>query len=134
MKDKIFKSITISVSILALIIFSSIIYMFLQYEMNSVSDKQWELVFSIQSIIPFFIGIIVYITAILLDINISNSVIYVNPDGLRNPIFTALSMLPLCTIIVFLIVNGNDFAVAPGFGWISALITHINIYDLNMLS
>jgi len=134
MEDNIFKSKIISVGVLALIIFSAFIYMFLQYETKSVSSKQLDIVFSIQAIVLFFIGIIIYITAILLDINISSSVFHFNPDGLKNPIFTFLSMLPLCIIMIFFIVNRNNFAVAPGFGWVSAIITHINIHDLNILN
>jgi hypothetical protein len=61
--------------------------------------------------------------------NISNKFSRLNPNGLRNPIFSALSMLPLCSIMVFLIIDGSEFAVAPGLGWVSAAVVHIFIYE-----
>lgn len=132
MKEKIFKSNIASVAVLSLIMLSTFIYIFLQYEMKSADNTQWKIIFPIRAIILFFIGTAVYTIAILLDMNISNNIFQFNPNGLKNPIFTALSTLPLCIILIFLILNDNNFSVAPGFGWSSALIAHIYVHDLNI--
>jgi len=134
MEEKIFKSDIASVALLSLILFSVFIYVFLQHEIKSINNNQWKVVFSTQAIILFLIGAAIYTIAILLDMKISNNIFQFNPDGLKNPILTALSTLPLCIIMVYLIIYDNNFSVAPGFGWISALITHIYIHDYNILN
>jgi uncharacterized MnhB-related membrane protein len=133
MKDKVFKSNVISVVVLSLIILSAFTYMFLQHGTKSIKNNHWEMVFASQAIILFFTGVLIYIIAILLDMNISSTIIHFDPDGLNNPIFTALSMFPLCIIMVFFILDGSDFAVAPGLGWSSAIVMHVNICNPNVL-
>ena len=130
MENKIFESHMTSMMLLLVVMISSFIYLFLPYEIASMADKEREIVFSVQTIIPFFSGVILYLAAIFLDINISKSIYYFDPDGLNNPIFTALSVLPLCVVMITFIIANNNFAVAPGLGWISGLIIHIVIHDL----